>query len=369
MGLLTKEVDMVLNSSNISYFENLGYEIPRYYNKQSCTYRVKRGTKIKVKCSDLTESSDAIVEIECDECHKILSLPYNAFTKYNRNGKYYCKSCVAKLFNGGENNYRWNKTLTDKERTRKRTYPEYSDFVQKVLARDSYTCKCCGAKNKNFEVHHLNGYNWFKEGRIDQRNAVTLCENCHSNFHIRYGRGNNTKEQYYEWLGIAEEKLDSYNGELPKFRPFICYETKEIFYSKNEFKEKIGKSPVQAINCCNRKTQETNRGVIRSVTAFGNHYFWLDEYRNMNENDFLDYFKWAKQKDKAHKGKNNYLSQKVICITTGDIFDCISDASKSYGVHGISNCCRGKYNYAGKLKDGTKLKWMYYKEYLESAAS
>ena len=25
----------------------------------------------------------------------------------------------------------------------------------------------------------------------------------------------------------------------------------------------------------------------------------------------------------------------------------------------ISNCCRGKYNYCGKLPDGTKLVWRY----------
>ena len=34
MGLLTKEVEVVLNSQNISYYESLGYEIPRYYNRQ-----------------------------------------------------------------------------------------------------------------------------------------------------------------------------------------------------------------------------------------------------------------------------------------------------------------------------------------------
>ena len=33
MGLLTKEVEVVVNSRNVKYYEDLGYDIPKYYNK------------------------------------------------------------------------------------------------------------------------------------------------------------------------------------------------------------------------------------------------------------------------------------------------------------------------------------------------
>ena len=38
MGLLSTEVEVRLGAANIDYFEQLGYEIPRYYNneKASC---------------------------------------------------------------------------------------------------------------------------------------------------------------------------------------------------------------------------------------------------------------------------------------------------------------------------------------------
>ena len=33
MGLLSTEVEVRLTGSNIKYYEDLGYEIPRYFNK------------------------------------------------------------------------------------------------------------------------------------------------------------------------------------------------------------------------------------------------------------------------------------------------------------------------------------------------
>jgi hypothetical protein len=75
----------------------------------------------------------------------------------------------------------------------------------------------------------------------------------------------------------------------------------------------------------------------------------------------------------AHKGKNmgadHIGSRKVICITTGKVFDCISEAAKFYNIIGrshISGCCRGEHKYIGKLEDGTELKWMYYDDYLKT---
>ena len=34
VGLISKEIEITLSSKNIKYYENLGYEIPRYYNKR-----------------------------------------------------------------------------------------------------------------------------------------------------------------------------------------------------------------------------------------------------------------------------------------------------------------------------------------------
>ena len=58
------------------------------------------------------------------------------------------------------------------------------------------------------------------------------------------------------------------------------------------------------------------------------------------------------------------LSKKVICITTGETFDSIKEASDHYNVAKttISLCCREMRKSAGKL-NGTPLKWKYLKDY------
>lgn len=68
-------------------------------------------------------------------------------------------------------------------------------------------------------------------------------------------------------------------------------------------------------------------------------------------------------------GGNNVSSVKIICITTGKQFDAISDGARYYNIkHSghISDCCKGKRNFCGKLEDGTPLKWMYYEDYLKN---
>lgn len=62
------------------------------------------------------------------------------------------------------------------------------------------------------------------------------------------------------------------------------------------------------------------------------------------------------------------MSKPVICITTGEIFNSIKEASGYYNIHegNLSCCCQGKvYKSCGKLSDGTKLQWMYLEDYLK----
>ena len=99
----------------------------------------------------------------------------------------------------GENHPNYNPNLTDEDRERGRHIDGYEEWVYKVKELADFTCHCCGQRGHKLHSHHLDGYNWCKERRVDLTNGVCLCEECHKEFHHVYGNKNNTKEQYIEF--------------------------------------------------------------------------------------------------------------------------------------------------------------------------
>ena len=57
--------------------------------------------------------------------------------------------------------------------------------------------------------------------------------------------------------------------------------------------------------------------------------------------------------------------KKVICLTTGEIFNSQTEAENKYNICGVSSCCRKIYKSVGTHPEtGEKLIWMFYDEYL-----
>ena len=348
MSIVSTEIEIGLGGKNIKHYESLGYKIPRRMDEYK-RFRIVRGSKIIVKVQDLHEKSNVMLEVECDHCHKHYDMLYSNYQKVERSGKIYCRECAVKIFNSGENSSSYKKEKTKEERELKRLYPEYFQFVKRVLARDNYTCQCCHNPGQNLEVHHLDGYDWCKDRRTDDTNGITLCEICHSNFHSMFGNGGNTKEQFEKWIGFALNELETFDGEITSARKIYCHEEKRIYNSAIEFiRTHHLKATSTVYFVCNR----TN--FCKTIKGF--HLFWYDEYVDMDKNKI----------NKIVYEPSRKNSKKVICLTTHHIYPSITEGARKEQASktSIARCCCNKTQYV-RTKDGRITQWMYYEEYVK----
>jgi 5-methylcytosine-specific restriction endonuclease McrA len=81
-----------------------------------------------------------------------------------------------------------------------RTSLKYDKWRKAIFERDNFTCQVCGQHGGDLQVHHINNFAEFSELRFAINNGITLCKKCHREFHKKYGKKNNTKEQLEEFL-------------------------------------------------------------------------------------------------------------------------------------------------------------------------
>lgn len=62
--------------------------------------------------------------------------------------------------------------------------PKWQKKRLEILMRDNFTCKNCGAKDKQFHVHHLFYRSNTKIWDYYDIELLTLCEDCHKKYHI-----------------------------------------------------------------------------------------------------------------------------------------------------------------------------------------
>jgi hypothetical protein len=156
-----------------------------------------------------------------------------SFNNFKIGGR--CRKCyLEKLF--GETNPNYNPELTDEERIAGRDYLEYREWRKCVFKRDYYTCVCCADAGGRIAAHHLDGYNWATDRRTDVSNGITLCAECHNKFHYVYGCGNNTKEQFIEWV---EANRQRFNLEQERFDRLIEWLGKANEMTVEEYRDYV----------------------------------------------------------------------------------------------------------------------------------
>ena len=122
----------------------------------------------------------------------------------------------------------------------------------------------------------------------------------------------------------------------------ICITTGEEFDSIKDAGDHYGIKPNNISCCCRGKKKSA--GKLNYVPLQ-----W--KYSENDDNNCLEEYKL---------NISDPRSKKVMCITTGETFNSITDASDRYKVaqSSISSCCKGVRKSAGKL-NGVKLQWKY----------
>lgn len=214
LGKYVNNVTPVLMRHNNEGCENYEWKvrpgdfITKGYRCPKCSGRARKNTEIYYnEVKELTNGEYELIDeyINSDkpvmmrhnnpDCnyHEWKCAPYN-FLIGNR-----CPRCSKPR---GEKSPHYDPTIPQEEREKGRWLysADLAKWRREVYFRDDFTCQSCFDKNKNnLNAHHLNGYHWDKENRFNIDNGVTLCEECHEDFHKKYGKRNNTKEQFEEY--------------------------------------------------------------------------------------------------------------------------------------------------------------------------
>lgn len=98
----------------------------------------------------------------------------------------------------------WNKGLGSKTSDAKKlkSSKEYKIWRDSVFERDNYTCQKYGEKGGRLHPHHILNFAQHPELRLSIDNGITLSVKAHKEFHSKYGKRNNTREQLNEFLGL-----------------------------------------------------------------------------------------------------------------------------------------------------------------------
>ena len=92
------------------------------------------------------------------------------------------------------------KMLEYPENIRIRKSIEYILWRKSIFERYNFTCQKCNQSGGRLVAHHIFNFADYPEQRLNINNGITLCQQCHDDFHKIYGKHNNTKEQLTEFL-------------------------------------------------------------------------------------------------------------------------------------------------------------------------
>jgi len=158
------------------------------------------GRLVAIEPIDKRSRAKVVWKVECD-CGAVAYVVGVSLTRgLTRSCGCLRRETASATVNASTKGFNLDPKRTNAERHYQRKYPEYDAWRKAVYARDNYTCQKCGKiSNGDINAHHIESYTDNKELRLELSNGVTLCEDCHKDFHRIYGN-HSTREKFEEWL-------------------------------------------------------------------------------------------------------------------------------------------------------------------------
>ena len=214
---------------------------------------------------------------------------------------------------------------------------ELIDFEEaNIKSQKSLLVEACNLWNNGYAAHEimleLNIGKWLVSSYLKQGQKYNLCNN--------YSAQNST-------IRSSGTKV-------------TCVNT-GISYSTIAEPSKIYNIDDKGIlNCCRGNDFSAGKDL-----KTGEKLFWMytDDYNKLNKREVIKYLIDKKVKEYTE----NISGKAVYCTTTNEVFNSIMDAVRAYGGNesGIRKCCRGEMKTSGTLQNGTRLTWVFLKDYVE----
>lgn len=243
-------------------------------------------------------------------------------------------------------------------------YPYNGDGIERVYKTHHYRRKNNDGYNKHL-LESIEKYG-FKSFRV-----IEIFDYAFSKKEL------DIKEKLYINLYNSNDDLYGYNrtiggesfekgGDHHNAKKVYCITFDKIFNSiieAEDYYENISKGAISSM-----VQGKQNRVIINGINTV---WCYLEDYKNMSKDDInlLIYKSTDKYRSevlsKAHVGKftpsENPNSKKVICLTTGEIFDSGKEAIEKYNCSGLYLCLTGRIKSSGRHPmTGEKLEWDYY---------
>jgi hypothetical protein len=140
----------------------------------------------------------------------------------------------------------------------------------------------------------------------------------------------------------------------------ICLNTREIFDAITDAGRFYNVDSGTISQCCKGETFSAGKHKETNERLF---WMYYKDYEKLSEEEISKYIN--DKYDFAYK--TNLMGRRVICTTTNKVFISVMEASRFYHIveTGIRKCCKGDIKTSGKLKNGTRLQWKYYDDYIK----